>query len=233
MHHPKGAWLGFINAIQAVGGIITFPIQAFVADRLGRKYCLYFGLFFVILGAVIQTAAKDSGMFIVARFFIGSATAWFSAAAVLITEIAYPSHRAKVTALYNCQFYVGSLISAWVTFGVRNYSTSWAWRVPSLLQLAIPIMAAFGTFASPESPRWLVSKGKIQEARAVLTKYHAGGDSDSALVLFEMAEIEKTLALEREAKNSASYMDMFRTKGNRHRLFITVTLGIFGQWAGK
>jgi MFS family permease len=233
MNHPRGAWLGFINAIQAVGGLVTFPIEAYVADRYGRKPCLYAGLFFVILGSGLQTGANSPGMFIAARFFIGVATSWFTAASILITELAYPSHRAKVTALYNCQFYVGSLISAWVTFGVRNYSTSWAWRVPSLLQLAIPVLAAFGTFMSPESPRWLISKGRNEEAKAVLAKYHAGSDADAALVLFEMTEIEKTLALEREAKSSASYMDMFRTKGNRHRLFVTVTLGIFGQWAGK
>jgi hypothetical protein len=67
----------------------------------------------------------------------------------------------------------------------------------------------------------------------VLIKYHTGGDANAALLLFEMAEIEKTIALEREAKKSSSYMDMFRTKGNRHRLLITVTLGIFGQWVGK
>ena len=150
MNHPKGAWLGFINAIQAVGGIITYPIQAYVADRYGRKPCLYAGFISVILGSGLQTVAKDPAMFIVARFFVGVASAWFSAAAILITEIAYPSHRAKVTALYNCQFYVGSLISAWVTFGVRNLASSWAWRVPSLLQMAIPLLAAFGTFMSPE-----------------------------------------------------------------------------------
>lgn len=67
----------------------------------------------------------------------------------------------------------------------------------------------------------------------MLIKYHTGGDANSALLLFEMAEIEKTIALELEAKNSASYIDMFRTKGNRHRLLITVTLGIFSQWVGK
>jgi hypothetical protein len=89
---------------------------------------------------------------------------------------------------------------------------------------------ADGNFSSP---RWLISKGRNGEARAVLIKYHTGGDANAALLLFEMAEIEKTIALEREAKNSTSYMDMFRTKGNRHRLLITVTLGVFGQWVGK
>ena len=112
MDHPRGAWLGFINGIQAIGGIITYPIQAYFADRFGRKWCLYAGLVFIILGAAIKTAARNVAMFIVARFFIGVSTGWFTAAPILITEIAYPAHRAKVTALYNCQFYVGSLLSA-------------------------------------------------------------------------------------------------------------------------
>jgi MFS family permease len=233
MNHPTGAWLGFINAIQAVGGLLTYPIQAYVADRYGRKPCLYLGLVFVILGAALQTAAQDHGMFIAARFFIGVATSWFSAAAILITEMAYPSHRAKVTALYNCQFYVGSLIAAWVTFGVRNLDNSWAWRTPSLLQLGIPVLAFFGTITSPESPRWLISHGRNEEARAILATHHAGGDANAALVIFEMSEIEKSIALERQFKEKAGYLDMFKTKGNRHRLFITVTLGVFGQWDGK
>lgn len=112
MQHPTGAWLGFINAIQAVGAIITYPAQAYCADRFGRKFCLYFGYAFIALGVALQTAATNIAMFIIARFFIGVASGWFPASAILITEIAYPSHRAKATALYNCQFYVGSLISA-------------------------------------------------------------------------------------------------------------------------
>jgi hypothetical protein len=73
----------------------------------------------------------------------------------------------------------------------------------------------------------------VEEARDVVAKYHTGGDLTSPLVSFEMAEIEQSLFLEREAKNSSSYLDMLKTKGNRHRLFITVTLGFFSQWVGK
>ena len=67
----------------------------------------------------------------------------------------------------------------------------------------------------------------------MLTTYHSDGDANSSLIIFELAEIEKSIALEREAKQSIGYLDMFKTKGNHRRLFITVTLGIFGQWAGK
>jgi MFS family permease len=109
MNHPTGAWLGFINAIQSVGGLVTFPIQAYCADRYGRKICLQIGLAFIIFGAGLQTGARNEGMFVAARFLIGVASTWFATAAILITEIAYPYHRAKCTALYNCQFYVRTL----------------------------------------------------------------------------------------------------------------------------
>jgi MFS family permease len=48
-----------------------------------------------------------------------------------------------------------------------------------------------------------------------------------------MREIETTITAEKEATASASYLDMVKTPGNRHRLFISVSLGIFGQWAGN
>lgn len=124
MEHPKGAWLGFINGIQSVGCIIGYPVQAYCADRFGRKMCLYAGLAFIIVGSALQTAAINTAMFIVARFLVGVSSGWFTAAAILITEIAYPTHRAKVTALYNCQFYVGSLISAVSRTSFLNFCSS-------------------------------------------------------------------------------------------------------------
>jgi hypothetical protein len=84
-----------------------------------------------------------------------------------------------------------------------------------------------GLILAPESPRWLIAVGRNEEARVIFVKYHAGGDQNSALV-----EIEQTGHLEEAAANQSSYMDMLRTKGNRHRLFISVTLGIFTQWNG-
>jgi MFS family permease len=65
-----------------------------------------------------------------------------------------------------------------------------------------------------------------------LTTCHAGGDPASALVEYEMIEITTAIRLESTLKD-ASYMELFSTSGNRRRLFISVSLGIFSQWCGN
>ena len=171
-------------------------------------------------------------MFVLGRFFIGGVTAFFSAAPLLITECAYPTHRAIATAFFNSGWYVGGLVAAWTTYGTRNYGDSWAWRIPSVCQAIVPLVALAGFILAPESPRWLISVGRHEEARAILVKYHGDGDEASPLAAFEYEEITKTLALEKEASATTTYADMFKTKGRRHRSFITITLGIFAQWNG-
>lgn len=110
--------------------------------------------------------------------------------------------------------------------------SSWSWRIPSLLQILVPCIALPGFLMAPQSPRWLVSNDRTEEARQLLAKWHGGNDEDSQLVNYEMIEITSTLQQEQSAQSSASYAEMFKTPGNRKRLFISVTLGIFGQWVG-
>lgn len=105
-----------------------------------------------------------------------------------------------------------------------------AWRIPTILQVLIPVLSLPGLIWAPESPRWLISNDRGEEARQLLEQWHANGDTNSALVNYEMMEITETLRAERDAHDSASYAEMFRTPGNRHRLFISVSLGIFVQW---
>lgn len=80
--------------------------------------------------------------------------------------------------------------------------------------------------------RWLVANGKIEQGRAVLTKFHGNGDENSELVAFEMLEIEETIRLEKEAAHQNVWQDMIATKANRKRTYISLWVGVTGQWLG-
>ncbi|KAJ5817207.1 hypothetical protein N7447_009440 [Penicillium robsamsonii] len=232
MAHPAGIKLGFINALQNIASMLFLPIQAWSANRFGRKPTILAGYIFMILGVGLQSASPNANTFIYSRLLVGIAGAWFQCAVILVTEIAYPSHRSLVTAIYMCQYYAGSSLSAWISFGMRNVSSNWAWRVPVLMQIALPLLALPGALCVPESPRWLIGCGQVEEARRILVKFHAGGDEGSQLVAFEMEEIRQGLALERNARRETRWIDCVRTSGNRYRLFLSVSLGAFAQWNG-
>jgi hypothetical protein len=78
-----------------------------------------------------------------------------------------------------------------------------------------------------------MAKDKHEQALQTLAKYHANGDVNNATVQFEYREIKETLRLEFEASSGSSYLDFFRTKGNRYRFAVLISLGLFSQWSGN
>ncbi|PYI09322.1 general substrate transporter [Aspergillus sclerotiicarbonarius CBS 121057] len=234
MHNPTGAKLGWLNAIYWLGCGIGYPTAAWISNRFGRKPGVYIGYLFLTLGCALQTAAPNPVAFMLARFFLGIASALFgNAVPLLINEIAYPTHRGILNSLFMSGWYVGGTVAAWVVFASRTYPSSWSWRLPSVLQALVPVVGLPGFLFAPESPRWLISVGRDEEARAILTRYHAAGDETSPLVAYEFAEISSTIRAEQEAHSSASYLDMIKTPGNRWRLMISISLGFFAQWSGN
>ncbi|CVK94065.1 related to hexose transporter protein [Fusarium mangiferae] len=214
---PEGALLGLMNSVYPLGKVISLFVVAYICDRWGRKLPILIGLITCIGFATLQGLSQNLHSFIIARAFLGFFTSFIGQPSpIIITELAYPTQRGKVTALYNTFF----------------NPTTWSWRIPSLLQGALPIIQLLGLYFLPESPRWLVSKGRKEEARKVLAEFHAGGDLESPLVEFEMQEIELALTQEADAISAVSWAELFRTPANRKRTLIAVIVGWFAQWNG-
>ena len=93
---------------------------------------------------------------------------------------------------------------------------------PSAIQIAF-------IFFVPESPRFLLSKGRDEQALQILAKVHANGNAQDEMVQCEFVEIRDTLKLEKEVESN-NWAELIRTKGNRHRLIILVSAGFFSQW---
>ncbi|KAI8721712.1 MFS domain-containing protein [Fusarium sp. LHS14.1] len=231
--NPSGSVLGIVSTIQVIGGIAALPFAPMLADRLGRRLGILAGSLIIIAGAGIQGGGSSMGTFLGGRGLVGFGSSFIAvAAAPMIGELAYPSHRPIITAIYNTSWYLGSIVAAWVTYGTFKIPNSWSWRIPCILQAAPSLIQVACIYFVPESPRWLVAHDRPQEAQRILSRYHAGSEEPNELVLAEMNEI--TVAIQNEKlQNTASYMDFLKTNGNRRRLFICISIGFIIQWCGN
>ncbi|KAH8896058.1 general substrate transporter [Thozetella sp. PMI_491] len=234
--NPTGARLGLLGTAQIIGAVIAMPMVAFMADRFGRRLPVFLGSLVALLGTALQTVSINIDMFIAGRVFVGFGTAFVGVASnPLLAELAYPTHRAFLTSFASTSWFLGAIVAAWTTYGTFKIDTSWSWKIPSLLQCIPSVYQLFFIYLLPESPRWLVSKGRVSEARRALNRYHAGQNTDadvSPLVRYEMAEIETAIELEK-LQNTGSWLDFFETRGNRWRFAIAIILGLAAQWSGN
>lgn len=96
-------------------------------------------------------------MFLVARLFLGMGIPFcISGASALIAELAYPREAGVLNGLFNESWYVGAIIAAGTTLGTYHRPDNWAWRIPSLVQIAPSILQLTFIWGIPESPRRVV-----------------------------------------------------------------------------
>ncbi|KAL1407871.1 hypothetical protein Q8F55_007307 [Vanrija albida] len=233
--HPRATKLGTIVAAQALGAIPGYIPAAYVTDKFGRRAAMALGYIIIIIGALVQTFTTGGWNMFGGRFILGFGGSFTGVAGGPYTaELAHPRNRAQTTALIQTCFYIGSVIAAWICFGaVYMRHTNWSWRMCLLFQVVVPIMALCVFPFVPESPRWLVSKDRVEEAHNILAKYHANGDKSDELVVYELQEIQEAIDMERAAAKGVSFKTFLETKGNRWRLAIILTVAFTSQWAGN
>jgi hypothetical protein len=98
-----------------------------------------------------------------------------------------------------------------ICYGCSFIQGTGAFCAPWALQMIPAILLFFGMMFLPESPRWLASKDRWDETRAVLALTHGHGDPDSPFVVREFEEIKQWIQIESEA-NNASYLELFRPR---------------------
>ncbi|KAF4468288.1 hypothetical protein FALBO_4826 [Fusarium albosuccineum] len=230
---PKGTRLGAMTFGPNGGVLISILISSQLCDWFGRRKPIFGGSILIIVGAIIQTWSRNYGMFVASRFIIGFGLGIVSTAAPpLLSEVTYPTHRGQVVSFLMVSWPLGALIAAWVTYGTFKMEGSWSWRLPSLLQAAFSVVQASLVMFAPESPRWLIYKGRYKEAMDILVKWHGYGDPDSRLARFEMAEITATLEVEKVQKR-ARWGEYISSRGNWHRFFLALYIPAMLQWSGN
>ena len=112
-------------------------------------------------------------------------------------------------------------------------TSTWSWRIPSLLQLVPSLCQICFMYWCPESPRWLISRDRGDEALEILREYHGEGPDGEEFVRLEYAEIVATIEQEKERDTRFVWADTIRDAPMRRRFLIAGLVGLFTQWSGN
>jgi SP family sugar:H+ symporter-like MFS transporter len=172
------AWLGFTVGSLLMGCALGAFLAGRLADRFGRKRIMVLAATAFLLGALVQGLTGVHGVFIVARFCGGMAV---GAASVLspayISEVAPASIRGRLTSVQQVMIISGLTLAFVVNYFLAQAAgTSLgtvaghpAWRWMYLAQAVPAVVFLVALQFIPESPRYLISSGRLDEARRVLT----------------------------------------------------------------
>ncbi|NGM74343.1 sugar porter family MFS transporter [Sphingobacterium sp. SGL-16] len=215
-------WEGFLTGSLALGCIVGCLVAGKLSDSYGRKFGLFGAALIFAISSFGMAIAPQLETFVVMRFLSGIGVGMASMLSpIYIAEISPPQVRGRNVAINQLTIVIGILITNLVNYKLSSLGEdSWRWMfglgvVPSLLFL-------IGIVWLPESPRWLIAKGRLKEARAVLLRF---GNS---------AVVEKTVdevANSNKETSPISFKEVLH-KSVRPAVVIGVTLAIFQQFCG-
>ncbi|KAI7888497.1 general substrate transporter [Mucor mucedo] len=218
---------GLLLAGCFVGSLLAAPL----CERISRKYTIIVASLVFNVGAAIQVGATGYDMMIAGRFVAGLGVGSLSMAVPLyLSELAPKEIRGRLISLQQLMITIGIMVAFWVGAGTQYLTSDASWRIPLAIQIAPAAVLMFGVIFLPFSPRWLVNKGRNEEALAVLARVHANGDKSDAGVVAEYEEILAQVEHERTVSVS-SYVELL--KGTvRRRLILGILIQIFQQFTG-
>ena len=218
---------GAVVASFTIGALFGALSCSWVGDWLGRRKVIFIGALCTLIGEILQCTSFQLAQFVVGRFILGWGVGQLSATVpVWQSECSSSANRGKHVVLDGCFISLGYLLEAWINLGFfEQDNLPLQWRIPLAIPTVISLLPMAVVFTIPESPRWLVAKGRVEDARKSLSDFK-GVDLHHHDVAAEISGIE--LALE-ETKGSAVKLSQIFTNG-KDRLFYRFSLCIFLQF---
>ncbi len=173
-------WQGLIGASALIGIFVGGPIFGWLTDRFGRRLMFTIDMVLFLVGSILQLFVGNAWELFAVRLLMGLAIgAEYAIGAPLLSEYAPAKARGKLLASLEVTWYLGYILGFGVGAAfVGAGPDSWRWILgSSTIPAIICLILRNGT---PESVRWLLSKGRRPEAQALVDRYHLDIDLDEA-----------------------------------------------------
>jgi MFS family permease len=229
----SGSRWGIIVASIYIGNFIG-SLFVWTSDVIGRRGVTFVGSFITIIGAIIMVTAPSYVSLIIGRLLTGGGCAMTATVTPLyMSEVAPACWRGLVVGLNASWGFIGGILISLIVLGSSYIHTDWSWRMPLLVQVVTPIIVCCLVYpCTPESPRYLLYRGKEAQARKIIALYHTTAeDVNAPLVNAEIKQIQESLAL--MDRKPLDFSPLYKTKQDRYRLFLIFLYSLFQQWNGS
>lgn len=219
----NGATLGFTVASALIGTIFGSLMASWPADAWGRRVVLSILAVFYLVSALGCAWAWDWWSLLAFRLLGGLAVGGASVVAPMyIAEIAPARWRGRLVAVVQFNIVLGILLAFFSNYVIARTIGADAWRWMFGVQAAPSILFFLLVFLIPESPRWLVARGRIDEARRSLL---ALGSDDG--VENEIRDIRESLI-----PSHPGGEERFFQRAHRRPILLAVAIALFNQLSG-
>mmetsp|Transcript_12517 Transcript_12517/g.22334 ORF Transcript_12517/g.22334 Transcript_12517/m.22334 type:complete len:508 (+) Transcript_12517:211-1734(+) len=212
--------IGSLNLVAAFGGLLAGKL----ADGLGRKKAIGVSCVIFIVGASIMTTATNFWVLLAGRIVTGVGVGCgFVTSPLYISEITPPDMRGMLVSLTDISINFGIVLGYLSAYAVNAaIAGDWKWRVMLGIGMVPPAVILFLLVLLPESPRWLASQGRSEEARSVLNRVMP----DEATANQALVAIESALTGD---DKEASWREVYFPEGKVMKRVLWVVLGL-GFW---
>jgi putative MFS transporter len=199
---------GLVGASPLIGIFVGGPLFGRLADRFGRRPVFLADMLIFLVGSVLQFFVADGLQLFVIRLVMGVAIGGeYAIGAPLLSEYAPKKGRGRLLASLEISWYVGYAVATVVGAVFEDVHGGWRWSLASSAVIAVVCVSLRGGI--PESARWLLSKGRRDEAEALIEKYGI--------------EIDVTAELDANtATGQAGFKDLFSRRHIRSTVFASV-----------
>ncbi|KAF4462561.1 MFS quinate transporter [Fusarium albosuccineum] len=231
-----------VSAMVQIGSVGGALIAFLVCDRIGRIWATRFLCTVWALGIVIFMVGGvngNLGAIYAGRFICGLGVGQTPVVGpVYIAEIAPAAIRGLCSCMFTGAVYIGIVLAYFTNYGCAinlDEDSHNRWLAPTSLHIMMSGIIFILSFFQYESPRFLVSKGKPDEAAHVLGRLRRQAP-DGQYVVSQVSEIQAALDHELEATKGVGWLgklkEMFLVPSNLYRLYMASMVQFLSQWSG-
>ena len=204
--------MGLVVSIFNIGCAIGGVILSKIGDIKGRRIGLIVVVIIYVIGLIISIATQHAWyQYFIGRIISGLGVGGISVLSpMLISEVAPKHLRATLVSCYQLMITLGIFLGYCTNFGTKNYTNTVQWRVPLGLGFAWALFMIGGMMFVPESPRFLVSVGRAEDAKHSISVSNKVPIDDPS-VQAEYEVLQASAEAEKLAGN-ASWGELFSTK---------------------